>query len=78
MFCVYAIQSSVTSRVYVGQTRDLEARLAAHNAGHVRSTQHDRPWSVVKADRCETREAARWLEFRLKSSRGRREKWLRD
>ena len=76
MFYVYAIQSAVTSRVYVGQTRDMTARLAAHNAGSVRSTKQDRPWRLLKADSCETREAARWLEFSLKSSLGRRETWL--
>ena len=35
MFYVYAIQSSMTSRVYVGQTQDIDSRLAAHNSGTV-------------------------------------------
>ena len=78
MFYVYAIQSVVTSRVYVGQTQDMAARLLAHNAGVVRSTKQDRPWRLLKTDPCETRGNARWLEFSLKSSRGRRAKWLRQ
>ena len=49
MFYVYAIRSAVTSRLYVGQTRDMTARLAAHNAGGVRSTKQDRPWRLLKA-----------------------------
>jgi putative endonuclease len=76
MFLVYAIQSAVNSRIYIGQTQDMTLRLAAHNAGRVSSTRQHRPWKLIKVNSCETREAARWFEHQLKSSRGRRLKWL--
>ena len=76
MFYVYAIQSSVNSRIYLGQTHDINVRLAEHNAGRVQSTRKHRPWKIIKVDRCETREAARWIEHELKTSRGKRLKWL--
>jgi putative endonuclease len=78
MFCVYAIQSLLNGRIYIGQTRDISIRLADHNAGRVLSTRQHRPWRLNKLVPCETREAARWLEHELKSSRGRRLKWLSD
>ena len=76
MFYVYAIQSIVNSRVYVGQTHDMDTRLADHNAGRVSSTRQHRPWRIIKLSSCESREAARWLEHQLKVSRGKRLKWL--
>ena len=78
MFYVYAIQSTMNARIYVGQTQNLESRLADHNAGRVRSTRKHQPWRVIKSTPRETRGAARWLEHRLKRSQGMRLKWLRD
>lgn len=78
MYYVYAIQSQANGRVYVGQTQNIDARLAEHNAGRVASTRQHRPRKVIKQNTCETREAARWLEHQLKASRGRRVKWLSE
>jgi putative endonuclease len=78
MFYVYAVQSLINSRVYIGQTNDLDSRLAAHNAGAVKSTRQYRPWRLIKSQQYETREAARWFEHSIKSSRGRRLKWLNN
>jgi putative endonuclease len=78
MFYVYAIQSIVNSRVYVGQTDDIDTRLADHNAGRVLSTRQHRPWRIIKLSLCESREAARLLEYQLKGSRGKRLKWLKS
>ena len=78
MFYVYAIQSSVNLRIYLGQTQDVNVRLAEHNAGRVQSTRKHRPWKIIKVVPCESREAARWLEHELKISRGRRLKWLKE
>jgi putative endonuclease len=77
MFYVYAIQSAKTSRIYVGQTEHLDNRVASHNAGWVKSTRQHRPWKLIKTQACQTREAARWLEYSIKSSRGRRLRWLK-
>ena len=72
---VYAIQNC-TGRIYMGQTGDLQRRISAHNAGLVRSTKNGCPWRVVAVEKCSSRSAARWTEFKLKRSRGRRLKWL--
>lgn len=77
MFYVYAIQSALNGRVYIGQTQDMNVRLAAHNTGRVASTRQHRPRSLIKLNPCETRKGARWLEHQLKSSRGKRMKWLK-
>ena len=74
-FYVYAIKGT-SNRVYIGQTSDLEARLKQHNAGAVKSTKADRPWSLLKTKKFLTREEARFFEWSLKRSKGRRKKWL--
>jgi putative endonuclease len=75
-FVVYALKSLKTGRIYLGQTEDLAARLERHNAGAVDSTREDRPWNAVAQEGFATREEARWLEYRLKRSRGARMRWL--
>jgi putative endonuclease len=76
MFWVYAIKAIEGERVYVGQTSNLRKRVAEHNRGLVPSTKRGRPWKLIALDECESRETARWLERRLKRSRGLRLKWL--
>lgn len=75
MFVVYAIESCLNQRLYIGQTQDIETRLGLHNKGLVKSTVNDRPWKLVAMERFDTREDARWREHQLKLSRGRRLKW---
>ncbi|MBI2515841.1 MAG: GIY-YIG nuclease family protein [Opitutae bacterium] len=77
MFVVYAIRSLATAKIYIGQTNDLATRLAQHNSGKVLSTRNHRPWEAIKTEKFETRHQARWFEFQLKKSRGRRIKWLK-
>ena len=76
VFCVYAILSKKSGRVYIGQTANVDARLLSHNRGHVRSTAADTPWVLIKRQSFSTRAEARWFEFCLKQSRGRRLRWL--
>ena len=78
MFVVYAIKSCVTERIYIGQTHNFEKRLLLHNQGSVKSTVNDRPWELIAMEVFETRDNARWRERQLKTSRGRRTKWLED
>jgi len=78
MCYVYAIESVATDRVYVGQTREMDERLRAHNNGYVRSTEKDRPWVLIARERFETRSEARWCEHQLKKSRGKRKRWIED
>ena len=74
---VYAIQNAA-GRIYIGQTRNLSQRLNAHNAGLVRSTKNDRPWKLIAIEECANQSAARWTEFQVKRSLGRRRKWLQQ
>jgi putative endonuclease len=76
MFVVYAIKSRETGRIYVGQAQDVKKRLELHNGGRVKSTSKDGSWCLVAIENFETRDLARWCEKQLKSSRGRRVKWL--
>jgi putative endonuclease len=78
MFWVYGIKSHSSGRIYIGQTNDLEKRLKSHNSGLVPSTNKDRLWSLAAYEICTTRQIARWREFQLKRSRGKRLKWLRE
>lgn len=48
MFYVYLLESeSHVGERYIGLTRDLEHRLAKHNAGHSTHTSKFRPWRLV-------------------------------
>ena len=76
MYTVYAIRSFVTGRIYIGQTKDLEGRLREHNAGGVRSTKKDRPWELYAWQRFMRRKEAMYVEWKIKRSKGLREKWI--
>jgi predicted GIY-YIG superfamily endonuclease len=69
---VYVLVSeSDPGRHYVGSTSDLNARLAAHNAGKVSHTSKSKPWRVetAVAFRCSKKASA--FEKYLKSGSGR-------
>ena len=42
----YILQSERDGSYYYGHTRDLDARLKAHNQGKVRYTKGHRPWRL--------------------------------
>ena len=46
-FTVYAIESQVDKRLYVGFTKNLKNRIKEHNTGKTRSTKGYRPWKLV-------------------------------
>jgi len=75
-FCVYAIQSEITGRVYLGQSDCVQRKLMEHNEGRVKSTRHERPWKIMATEFFKNRDQARWLESGLKRSRGKRLEWL--
>ena len=76
MCLVYAIVSSSSGRIYIGQTENIGRRLLEHNLGRVRSTRLGTPWTLLKTEEFDTRADARWAERQLKASKGRRERWL--
>lgn len=59
------------ARRYVGSTRDLQARLAAHNAGKVRHAAKHRPWRMETAVAFRCSEKASAFEKYLKPGSGR-------
>jgi len=69
-YAVYAIQSSVDDRIYVGFSENLENRLKEHNHGKTKSTKGFRPWVLIYYDEVETRIEARKREKYLKSGCG--------
>ncbi len=70
MCYVYAIQSQVDQRIYVGMTVDLENRLNEHNKEKTKSTEHFIPWKIIYFDRCNSRTEARAREKYWKAGSG--------
>ena len=70
--CVYIIESGRNGRLYVGQTADMETRLAAHNGGLVKATRYLTPWRLVYTEACIDQTAARKREYRLKQLKSRK------
>lgn len=69
---VYILVSEANpDRRYIGSTSDLDARLAAHNAGKVNHTSKYKPWRVEIAVAMRGKEKASALERYLKSGSGR-------
>jgi len=46
MHCVYILQSVDGAHFYTGQTEDLRARFAKHNAGEVSHIAKFKPWRI--------------------------------
>ena len=73
-FFVYILLNS-KGETYVGQTTDLERRLAQHNDPHCRLTLHTKrhagPWLLLHSEEFPSRSAAMRREKELKSGKGR-------
>ncbi len=65
-FHVYILQSKTTGKYYCGQTDDLAARFARHNAGLNNYTSHGIPWEIVISFLVNTRSEAMILEKEIK------------
>jgi putative endonuclease len=76
MHFVYGIKSGLNKRIYIGQTKNIEERIAAHNNGRVKSTKAHRPWHLIAIQNVENRAEATWIEKQLKNSHGMRLRWL--
>jgi predicted GIY-YIG superfamily endonuclease len=69
---VYVLRSlSEPKRPYIGLTHDVDARLAAHNAGRCAHTAPYRPWGLVAAIIFADEPTAIRFERYLKSGSGR-------
>jgi len=70
MFTVYIIQSLKTGRYYIGQTQNLEKRLARHNSGQTISLKNRGPFIVVYTETYPSRKLAYQREQKIKSYKG--------
>ena len=66
-FILYILQSSKSSKLYIGQTQNLEDRLARHNKGFSKSTKFGVPWEIIYIE-----------EFATRSEAIKREKYLKN
>jgi putative endonuclease len=77
-FSVYVLLNP-KGKTYIGQTADLERRLAQHNDPECRLTLHTKrhagPWRLLHSEEFATRSAAMRRERELKSGKGR--EWIR-
>jgi putative endonuclease len=54
-FYVYILQSEATGRYYVGQTKELQDRVAYHRANYSKALKHRVRWILVYSEKFETR-----------------------
>jgi putative endonuclease len=66
-FWLYILQSQATSRFYIGQTQDIEKRLAYHNANYSKALKNRGPWRLVHSEEYATRSEAMLRERQIKS-----------
>ena len=68
---VYVLGSvkNKNNRTYVGWTKDLSQRLAAHNSGNGARSTRGRSWLILYAERFSTRTEAMSREWYLKKDR---------
>jgi putative endonuclease len=69
---VYVLRSQTSDIMYVGMSKNLERRLAEHNAGKSRFTSGHIPWELIYVEEADTSLQARVREKYLKSSAGKR------
>ena len=69
---VYVLRSTKDGQFYVGLTRDLRARLQAHNKGLVASTKRRVPLELIYWEGCLNESDAAQREKYLKSAWGKR------
>jgi len=78
-YFVYLLQNP-DGKIYVGQTSNLERRIAQHNDPDCRLTLHTKrhagPWRLLHSESFPSRSAAMRREKELKSGKGR--DWVRD
>ncbi len=77
-FLVYVLQNS-KGKIYIGQTSNLERRIAQHHDPDCRLTLHTKrhmgPWRLVHSEEFPSRSSAMRREKELKSGKGR--EWIR-
>jgi putative endonuclease len=76
MFYLYILQSETSGRYYIGQTDNLDRRLAEHNNPLYTSSKTTKrfrgPWKLVYSERYETRSEAIIRERQIKAWKSRK------
>ncbi|HMS31230.1 MAG TPA: GIY-YIG nuclease family protein [Candidatus Saccharibacteria bacterium] len=70
MFYVYLLKSKNHNQVYIGFSKDLKKRLAAHNAGQSPHTSKYKPWLLESYFSFKEEGVARAFEKYLKTGSG--------
>ena len=70
MHYVYILKSLKDNKYYIGETKNVEKRLAYHNAGLQRSTKHRIPFVVIYVEQCVDEIAALKRENEIKNYKG--------
>jgi putative endonuclease len=65
-FYLYILQGQSTTRYYVGQTQDIDGRLAYDNANYSKSLKNRGPWQLVYREEYATRAEAMRRERQIK------------
>jgi putative endonuclease len=73
MYSVYAIYNKKHTKIYIGQTADIDERLQLHNAHkfHGYTSSFDGEWQLIYREDVLDRKTALLREKQLKSFRGR-------
>jgi putative endonuclease len=71
-YFLYILYSPKYVKTYVGQTDNLENRLAVHNSGKVKSTKPYLPWIIIRSESFTSRAEAMKREAWFKSRAGRK------
>ena len=72
MYYVYILLNETGNRTYTGVAKDIDKRLAEHNAGKVKSSSPHGPYRIIHSESFETLKKARQKENFYKSTTGRR------
>jgi putative endonuclease len=73
---LYLLKSLKDGNYYIGQTENVKERLKKHNDGEVRSTKSRRPFVLIGYEEYQTKNEARWREYRLKHHSDQKQKFI--
>ncbi len=71
-YYTYILKSDKSNRYYIGHTSNLEARLAEHNGGRVKSTRNKGPWQCVYFEMFDSKLEANRRELEIKKKKSRK------
>ena len=71
VFYVYVLRSESSARTYVGQSKDIDNRVAEHNSNKNKATKNKGPWKLVHSEEFGTRSEAVMRERYFKTVAGR-------